>query len=233
MLAKSLTLLLAILLLAGCHFNSHSEEEHFEVKEITDLPKEIKVPSIIWDLLEEKKVIDFHGKIVPTTELSNRFEENVFVGITAKLKEKNHGILGGRPLELKSPKSGLSIDLTDYIKLDKGTFLFSFAPEYPLDPNNTQVLFLSQSLARSQNHQSLGSGCGKFFDVTKFYLKEVREKGIEINVTDGRHVSLLAGTFFIRVSHEKGVRALSQLTITDSSHPELQCDGNDGVDERE
>jgi hypothetical protein len=233
MFARSLALLHLIVSLLACHSNSHSESEHFETKEITDLPKEIKVPSVIWDLLEEKKVIDSHGKIVPTSEISDRFEENVFVGLAVKLKEKSHGVLGGKTLELKSPKSGLSIDLANYVKLDKGTFIFSFDPEYKLDPQTTQVLFLSQSIAKRGNNQSLGSGCGKFYDVTKIYLKEIREKGIEVNVTDGRHVSFLAGTFFIRVSHEKGVRALSQLTITDSSHPELQCDSTDGLDERE
>ncbi len=233
MFARSLAWLQVIIFMVACHSNSHSESEQFETKEIADLPKEIKVPSVIWDLLEEKKVIDSHGKITPNTEVSNRFEENVFVGIGVKLKEKSLGVLGGKNLELKSPKSGLSIDLANYVKLDKGTFIFSFDPDYKLDPQATQVLFLSQSLARNENNQSLGSGCGKFYDVTKSYLKKIRENGIEVNVTDGRHVSFLAGTFFIRVSHEKGVRALSQLTITDSSHPELQCDGNVGVDERE
>jgi hypothetical protein len=228
---QSFLLMICVTQLMGCHWGSHSEKESLEEREITDFPQEIKLPSVMWDLLEQKKLIDAKGKIVANPEISTKFEQNVFVGMVVHLREKTPGILGGKNYELKAMKSGMSLDLAHYIKMDKGTFIISFEPAYTLDSKTAQVLFLNQSIKRELAHQVLGGGCGKFYDITKAYLKDLRQGGIEVNVTDGRHVSLLAGTFFIRVSHETGVRALTQLTITDSNHPELLCDGTAGVDE--
>jgi hypothetical protein len=159
-----------------------------------------------------------------------RFEENVFVGMRLRLKEKTPGILGGKNYEFKSKKStGLFIDLANYIKGNKGTFIISFEPYYKLDPTTAQVLFLSESVKRNEKSisnegQALGGGCGRFFDITKSYISKIKDEGIEVNISGGRHVSLLAGTFFLRVAQELGSRALTHLTITDSKYPELLCD---------
>ena len=55
---------------------------------------------------------------------------------------------------------------------------------YTVDPVTAQVLFLSDSVARAEQKgvdeegQTLGGGCGKFYDITKSYLKLMKEKGI-------------------------------------------------------
>lgn len=210
---------------------SESVEDAYEAKDNFGAHQDFFIPTLVWDLLEEKKVINSKGKIVPFVGESKRFEENVIVGLTLRLKEKTPGVLGGKNYEFKSKKStGIYIDLAHYIKSPKGTFILSFEPSYTVNPVSAQVLFLSDSIARKDSPatggegQLLGSGCGKFFDVTKSYLKKIRKDGIEVNVTDGRHVSLLAGTFLIRVAQELGTRALTHLTVIDSNFPELLCD---------
>lgn len=220
--------------LVACHyFHGSHDDIVYEQKEILEAPEDIRLPSIVWDLLEEKKIINSNGKIVANTEGATRFEENVFSGITVRLREQTPGVLGGKNFTIRAAKSGMSLDLASYIKGDKGTFIISFEPERKLDSASAQVIFLSQSIPRQNDHQHLGGGCDMFYDVTKSYLRDFQTKGVEVNVTDGRHVSFLGGTFFIRISREMGVRAFTQLTITDSSHPELFCAANVGNDEKE
>jgi len=210
--------------------SEHVEEDVYETKEDFGATQEIFIPTIVWDLLEQKKIINSKGKIESATGDVKRFEENVFVGLTLRLKEKTRGILGGKNYEFNSKKSaGLFIDLANYIKGKKGTFIMSFTPSYNLDPVSAQVLFLSDSVSRKEKSresqgQTLGGGCGRFFDVTKSYIKKIKDEGLEVNVSGGRHVSLLAGTFFLRVAQDVGSRALTHLTITDSKYPELLCD---------
>jgi len=215
-----------------CQKKDHSDasSDVYEVKEDYGATQEIFIPTIIWDLLEEKKNINSRGKIESFSGDVKRFEENVFVGLILRLKEKTPGILGGKNFEFKSKNStGLFIDLANYIKGSKGTFIFSFEPSYTLDPVSAQVLFLSDSIARKETTvdgqgQKLGGGCGRIYEITKSYINKIKEQGIEVNVSGGRHVSLLAGTFFLRVAQELGSRALTHLTITDSKYPELLCD---------
>lgn len=206
-------------------------EIKFQTKVETQVPQEVFLPPIIWDLLEEKKIINPKGKIVNNNQDNRHLEENVFGGIKVKLIEKTPGILGGKNFEIVSQSGGLQIDLANYIKDKKGTFIFSFEPLSTIDKLTSQVIFLSDSVSKvSSQQQSIGGGCGKFYDITKAYLSKFRDPGIEVNVTEGRHVSLLSGSFFMRVSHDVGVRTLIQLTITDSNYPELLCERSTNVE---
>lgn len=210
-------------LLCSCKKEEHQEHEHFESKMIVDAPQEIRLPAVLWDVLEEKRIVK-SAKIFPNPDQSGKMDENILVGLTVKMREKTKGILGGKNFELKSAKMGMTIDLANYLKKDKGTFFLSFEPSMPTD-SSVQVIFLSNSVQRRDGDQVLGSGCDKYLDITKSYSSKFIDKGLEVNVTDGRHVSLLAGSFFIRVSHENGIRAFTALTITDSRFPKLQCGG--------
>ncbi len=219
-----------IIFSVACHHANESDSSTYETKLENQAPPEVFIPPIIWDLLEEKKIINSKGKIENNTQEVRRLEENVFVGVKVRLVEKTPGILGGKNLEFVSQQSGgLQIDLAQYIKFKKGTFIFSFEPSTKIDNVTTQVFFLSDAIAKA-GLQKVGSGCGKFFDITKAYLNKIRDPGIEINVTDGRHVSLLGGSFLMRVSRESGVRALTQLTMTDSNYPELLCERSTNIE---
>lgn len=232
MIQTLLAWLVVVSVCVSCHSDNHESVDHYASKNLGDPPSEIKIPSVLWDLLEEKKIINSLGKITPNPDAATKFEENVVVGITVRLKEKTPGILGGTNYELKSSKTGMTLDLAKYIKGNKGTFVFSFEPAYTLGAG-AQVLFLSHSEFRELDGQKLGAGCGRFYDITNNYFRNFQKKGIEVNVSDGRHVSLLAGAFFFRVSHEKGVRALTQLSITDSNYPQLICPEMREVDDKE
>lgn len=227
------TFIIVMAILSSCKEHGHEEDASATLITVNEFPTEVRLPTSAWDLLEQKKMIDNGGEIIINPEASKKFEENVFIGVTVKLKEKTPGVLGGKDYEISAPKYGLNIDLSQYLKMDKGTFYFFFEPKFPLDPNTGQILFLGQSIPRVLDGQPMGSKCDQFYDLTHSYFKEIHEKGIEVNVTEGRHVSLLAGTFFIRVAHQIGVRTLTQLSITDSRFPDLLCERSEENSRRE
>jgi hypothetical protein len=175
-------------------------------------------------LIEGKSIISYSGIIQHQEIARAKFEENIFIGIRVRLIEKTPGILGGKSFEIKSQRAGLNIDFAKYIKGRKGTFILSFRPEADVSPEKTKVYFVSQSRKRKNSGQILGSGCNTFFDLTDYYLKTIMTEGIEVNVTNNRHVSLLSGHFIFLASQDGLVRALTQLSFTDSTHSDLICD---------
>jgi hypothetical protein len=191
---------------------------------ITHFPADIQIPSAVWDLLEGKSTITFSGKIQRQEVARAKFDENVFVGVKLRLIEKSPGVLGGHSFEIKSQRAGLNIDLAKYVKLDRGTFIMSFKPDIDVNLEKTKVYFVSKSRKRKNLGQMLGSSCNTFFDITDYYLKTMMTEGIEVNVTDNRHISLLSGHFVVLASQDGMVRALTQLSFTDSVHTELVCE---------
>ncbi len=188
------------------------------------LPKDIEVPSHVWDLLESKAIFNLSGQLVSQETLQFKFEENVFIGATVRLLEKTPGILGPASIEIHAPRAGLEVDLANYIKLDKGTFILTFKPDLEIKPEQMKVYFISRSkIRKSIVGQSLGSGCNKFYDVTDYFRNIILKEGIEINVTEGRHISLLGGHFIFLASQEGAIRALTQITFIDSVHPQYLC----------
>ena len=220
---QSLFFVIILMIVSSCKSSDSEIKEQFLTREFNEPPVDVKLPIELWDLLEEKKVLKSDGKIVSNTNVDDGFAENVVVGMIVRLREKTPGILGGANIELKSSTVGLSIDLGSYLKMDKGTFNISFEPTSVVD-SSAQVFFISNAIQRQEQDQKLGAGCNKIFDITKVYLSSFKGTGVDVNVTDGRHVSFLAGHFFIRVSRQNGVRAITHLSITDSRYSKLLCE---------
>jgi hypothetical protein len=191
---------------------------------VSHFPSEIYIPGVVWDLLEGKSIISFSGQIQHQDIARGKFEENIFIGLKVRLIEKTPGVLGGRSYEIKAERAGLNIDFARFIKSPRGTFKLSFRPDFDVNPEKTKVYFVSRSRKRKISGQILGSGCKSFYDVTDYYLKTMMTEGIEVNVTENRHVSLLSGHFVVLASQEGFVRALTQVSFTDSLHPELICE---------
>lgn len=199
---------------------------------VSHFPADIQIPLSVWDLVEGKSAISFSGKIEHQEVTRAKFEENIFIGIRILLVEKTPGVLGGRSYEIKAQRGGLNIDLSNYVKAQRGTFIVSFKPDVDVNPEKTKLYFVSRSRKRKVMGQSLGSGCNTFFDLTDYYLKTMMIEGMEVNVTDNRHISLLSGHFIMLASQDGFVRALTQVSFTDSIHSELICEKKaDSLDE--
>lgn len=124
------------------------------------------------------------------------------------------------------PRGGGTIDMKDIIKGEKGSFFVNFkfkkttAPEQEIQRH--KVYFLSQSQKRKISNETYGSGCNVFMDVTNF-INSSSEKGVQVNATQQRYVSVLSGIYyFVAFESEKIYLAAAQLI--DSRYPQLVCD---------
>jgi hypothetical protein len=200
---------------------SSEKVETFLIKEI---PEDIKVPRVLWDLIESKSKIK-NGKIVLSEENArSSIEENRFVGIKVKLVEKTHGVLAGRNYELVSSKTGIGINLNQFVKSKQGSFLLTILPLGEINSVNTRVFFISNSKKRKIEGQLIGSGCSRFYDITDYFFKTLSKNGMEIAVSENRHVSLLGGSFIVVSEFEQGIRNISMVNFKDSNASELLCD---------
>jgi hypothetical protein len=225
--AKKLLGAVILLFCISCEKKDIFKYEGVQELAVTHFPGDIAIPSVVWDLLEGKSTISYSGKIVHQELARAKFEENIFVGIRLRLIEKTPGVLGGRSFEIKAQRGGLNLDLAKYIKGDRGTFIMSFRPDVDVSPEKTKVYFVSRSRKRKNMGQILGSACNTFFDITDYYLKTMITEGMEVNVTDNRHISLLSGHFVMLASQDGLVRALTQVSFSDSTHNELICEKKD------
>jgi len=134
------------------------------------------------------------------------------------LTEKTAGILKEPSYELKFGRGGGSFDYRDYLPEDKnGTFFLKVKYAEELDPKFGKIYYLSNSKA--------GSGCNKYFEVTKYWKDAMKHDGLVLNTSDFRHIDFTAGTFFF-VSPFGGKLRLGHLSIKDSRHPDLLCEVN-------
>jgi hypothetical protein len=131
------------------------------------------------------------------------------------LTEKTSGVLSEPSYELKFGHGGGSFDYKDYLPEDKnGTFFLKVKYGEEMDPKLKKVFYLSNAKS--------GSGCNKYFEITKYWKDAMKHDGLVLNTSGFRHIDFTAGTFFF-VSPAKGKLRLGHLTIKDSRHPELLC----------
>jgi hypothetical protein len=133
--------------------------------------------------------------------------------LTLFLIEKTEGLLNHRNFEISFGPGGGSIDLKDYLSAEKnGTFYLRVRYDQDMDPKLTRVYFLSQTK----------SECNKYFEITNFWNKSMKDEGLNLNTVKERHLALVAGTFFF-ASPFQGKLRLGHLNIKDSRHPDLLC----------
>ena len=117
---------------------------------------------------------------------------------------------------------GGELDLKDFVVGDKGSFFIKFSPGETKDAGQLQVYFFSQSRKRKIDDEIFGSGCNVYFDISKKWANENSKKGIKVNVTESRHISVLGG-HFIFVKKLDNKLYISQVKIYDSTKPEYFC----------
>ena len=160
------------------------------------------------------------------TELEKGVLPTEFAPLRVYLVEKNRGVLHGINYEIVFGPGGGELDLQDFVENRKGSFYFAveFMPDVPIEKGslNRKIFFLSNSLRRHNQSETIGNGCHNYYDITTSFEAAMKGNGYPLNTTDLRHVSALAGTFFFALKNE-GKLSIAQLTIKDSSHRGLQC----------
>jgi hypothetical protein len=179
---------------------------------------------------EEKKEGDHAKKPDPRVEAERQEHDELLrhrptidgLSLVVSLIEKTPGLfLEGQNYDVKIGTGGGTLDLKDvYPETKMGTFFLKVKYGSEMDPKKTKIFFLSNSPKRE--NLGFGSGCNRYFDITRYWNKSMKEEGIILNTVGLRHLSVLTGTFFF-VSPFNGKLRLGRLSIKDSRHPELIC----------
>lgn len=190
--------------------SAYSKSEEFKVIDLSTASKTVYLPQ----------------ELIRKVESQNKeFKEKKLFQIRVQLIEKANRALQGQNIELVMPEGGGRIDLAEYVKGTSGSFYVKVLPSDQVDAKKVNVYFLSNSVKRNLEGTHWGSGCDKFFDVTSIFRKQFFKGGLLVFNTYERFVSVLAGTY-VFASAEEGILHLSQLTLMDSRHMNLQCPRN-------
>ncbi|MEZ0391875.1 MAG: hypothetical protein ACAH59_06650 [Pseudobdellovibrionaceae bacterium] len=180
-----------------------SEAAVARVYEFTEMGSDVRIPVQIWNLLG-----NVSGK-----------DNITFAPLAVRLVEKTSGVLIEPEIEIRLPRGGGEIDLSKFVKDTKGTFRVFFEIPELSDESKMQVFFISRARKRKLEGEVWGAGCNKYMDIKSFLLGEGKKKGIEVNTTRNRHLSVLGGTFFFSLDKQ-----VTQVTFTDSQQSQLFCE---------
>ena len=160
-----------------------------------------------------------------------------YVPLTVILTEKpdNRGILQSHDHQLYFDPGGGVLDLADFVENRRGSYYFKVifgkgksenkkeeASAIDFSKENVKVFFLSNSRLRKWDGKIVGSGCKKYFDISKFFEKSMKGQGFLLNTTNHLDLSSLAGSFFFTAQVNRTLY-ISQLSIKDSRFNSLQC----------
>lgn len=215
--------------------HDHNEAVHATLVEVTKSAKDFKIPTDLWDLiidgekLESKPIEEAgHGKADSNQENkeveTKKVDSPIIVWMPLKisLSAQQEGIIKDKEVEISYGMGGGELDLKDFVVGDKGSFFIKFSPGEAKDSGQLQVYFFSLSRKRKIDSEIFGSGCNVYFDISKKWASENSKKGIKVNVTESRHVSVLGG-HFIFVKKLDNKLYISQIKIYDSTKPEYFC----------
>lgn len=211
------------LLAVACHGKPAGSEAEVHQVNISEIPKDIKVPLEMWDVLaggaQEAATPKKEGE---GGEAAPADDSYVFADVKIILKEKNPGIIKNEEVEIQFPRGGGQVDLADYVLDQRGSYYVKF--EFPSfdEAKARKVIFISHSRKRRLGDQIFGSGCHEFFDITDRFLKEMKGEGLKVNTTRARDVSVLSGSFIL-MAKKDGQSYITQVTFTDSGHTDLLC----------
>jgi hypothetical protein len=192
------------IILALCFFPIIGTAKTFELNENGP---DIKVPIAIWNLF---------GNVEGKDTIS-------FSAIKVRLVEKTSGVLVDPEVEIQLPRGGGTIDLSQFVRNQQGTFSVFFDLDEMNDEKQLQAFFVSHARKRKIDGEVWGAGCHTYLDIKKFVLGDAKKTGIVVNTTRNRHDSVLGGTFFFSMGHQ-----VTQVTFTDSQQSQLFCDAAQG-----
>lgn len=210
-----------------------------EVITIDELPSNFKMPSKVWEMIENEgsgSAGKPEAKAEAKGEAKGEGEKPegekpktasppiLYSSVQVFLTEKNPGILKSAAYRIDLPRGGGSLDLANFVTGNPGSFFVGFElPEEFQVGTNFRAIYLSQARKRKIENRIFGAGCSQFMDLTPKFLEMMKSEGIRANTTRQRHVTLLAGHYIFSVLKE-GRIYVTQATITDSKNKNLLCE---------
>jgi hypothetical protein len=194
---------------------------------MTTITQEVNLPSRLWEEMEALYKPLIFDKAATENEGDSKAKlesPKDYFAFHVYLKEKTPGILNNRNgYDLSFSAGGGLLNFQDYLQNRKGSFYFGFKPELQIQKDDIfKVYYLSNAKVVSIDKEPHGAGCDKYMDVSDYFRSKMAKEGILLNTTEGRHIALMAGTYFFATSL-KGKLYLSQLTIRDSRFKKSHC----------
>lgn len=223
-----LTIAALALALSACKEGSGSDIE-YESGAIVDTSKNFKFPKELKDRIDDDYVA-FMKTQGPPFDIKTKDElllqvPRDYLDIEVLFTPLATGTLS-HPTRISAVRGGGIVDLKDVVKGAKGSFFFDQKIVKTSDPKSgpqrLKVYYLSNAKKRKVGDETFGAGCGRYMDVTD-YIMRVQGKGVQVNATDQRYLSVLAGTYYY-VGFERERLYLAALQIQDSRYPSLQCE---------
>lgn len=180
----------------------------YEIVALDKVSKIPQVPTILWEeWMKEKPAAVEYGRL------------------KAYLIEETPDVLGKKNFQIQFGGGGGQLDLGDFINTKKaGLWSIAMDVEHADDKEaKLSVFFVSSGKRRKLGGQIFGSGCGRVLEVTTFFKKSMRSRGIEVSSAASRDVSAIGGTFYFVVKKAQKMW-LSRLTVLDRYRSKYLCD---------
>lgn len=201
-----------IFIFSACSKDHHDIEDSEII--INESYMDARIPKQLWEKIEES---DKEEKIVKSKNYK-------LSSLKVTLQEKNFGVLKKPSTVFSLARGGNVFDMQDLVGVNRGTFYIKFDLSEELNDPGLKVYFISNSKKRRMGDEIIGSGCGRYFDLTKNFNSKFVKTPFPVNTTKERHLSTLGGTFLFVVKKEDQI-LLSQVTFTDSKMSHLLCEG--------
>ena len=116
------------------------------------------------------------------------------------------------------------MDLAEFVNEGKGVFHldFDFSDISEEQREKIRVFFVSNSKRFDVHGKTFGAGCGKFLEVTSFFHKVVRVKGMELAAADFRYLGQMLGSFFFTFA-ESDALFVGSASFIDSRYRDSHC----------
>ena len=202
---------------------------NFISREIQESHRDIELPKSLVAKIENLyvkayRVVDPYSAKTDSQLILNIPRKLFPVKVT--LEEKTKGVLKSDTV-FSTPNGGGIIDLKEVLTGKKGTYYVKFYNQYSTADTegftpSLSVFFISKHKKRKIDGKMAGMGCDQYADITRYFKKENSKEGFRVNTTDGRHITVLGGTFVFVVAEPEALN-IALVQFQDSRLPDLTC----------
>ncbi len=188
--------------------------------------KDAPIPRSLVSMLEKDYIAVFREEHQdsPLSDLQLQLQvPRRLLQINVFIKEKTPGTLV-KDFRFSLPQGGASIDLAEVVNEGKGLFYvdFGFGGLTDEQKKKIKVYFVSNAKRFDVHGKTFGAGCGKFMDITSYFHKSIRVKGVELAAADFRYLGQLLGSFFFTFA-EPDALFVGSASFIDSRYQESHC----------
>lgn len=202
---------------------------HYESGPIEKTDKNIRVPRALAHVIEEEyleAVVEKGEGHDNASELRAQLLAEVprlFFDLRIQIADPDQRTLH-HPYEFLFPKGGGLIELSSVLEEERGKFWLrvDLSHNEIENWNLLRVFYISDSQSRTLGKEKLGAGCSKVIEISKYFRDVMMRDGVKAYVTEGRYLSLLAGTYVLLLVESKKMY-LSTFSLRDSRYPDYQC----------